>query len=147
MLESKDILLRPFIEDDLEESNFRLMEAFRKRGHKISVDDFGTGYSSLAYLKRFPLDTLKIDRAFVSELALDSDDFVITKAIIDLGHSLGLKIIAEGIETENQLQILRQLGCNLGQGFYIQKACSAAEIITAYTAAEPLGKALFPVST
>jgi len=129
------------------ESNFRLMEAFRKRGHKISVDDFGTGYSSLAYLKRFPLDTLKIDRAFVSELALDSDDFVITKAIIDLGHSLGLKIIAEGIETENQLQILRQLGCNLGQGFYIQKACSAAEIITAYTAAEPLGKALFPVST
>jgi diguanylate cyclase (GGDEF)-like protein/PAS domain S-box-containing protein len=127
------------------ESNFQLMEAFRERGHKISVDDFGTGYSSLAYLKRFPLDTLKIDQAFVRELALDSDDFVITKAIIDLGHSLGLKIIAEGIETEDQLQILRQLGCNLGQGYYIQKACTAEEILAAFASKAALGKAILPI--
>ncbi|HIG59804.1 MAG TPA: EAL domain-containing protein [Gammaproteobacteria bacterium] len=126
------------------ESNFQLMEAFHNRGHRISVDDFGTGYSSLAYLKRFPLDTLKIDQAFIRELALDSDDFVITKAIIDLGRSLGLKIIAEGIETASQLEILRQLGCNLGQGYYFQKACSAQHILDAYQARQPLGKAILP---
>jgi len=126
------------------ESNFQLMEAFRNRGHRISVDDFGTGYSSLAYLKRFPVDTLKIDQAFIRVLALDSDDFVITKAIIDLGRSLGLKIIAEGIETASQLEILRQLGCNFGQGYYFQKACSAQDIVEAYQARQPLGKAILP---
>ena len=126
------------------ESNFQLMEAFRNRGHRISVDDFGTGYSSLAYLKRFPVDTLKIDQAFIRVLALDSDDFVITKAIIDLGRSLGLKIIAEGIETASQLEILRQLGCNFGQGYYFQKACSAQDILEAYQARQPLGKAILP---
>jgi diguanylate cyclase (GGDEF)-like protein/PAS domain S-box-containing protein len=126
------------------ESNFQLMEAFRNRGHRISVDDFGTGYSSLAYLKRFPLDTLKIDQAFIRKLALDSDDFVITKAIIDLGRSLGLKIIAEGIETTSQLEILRQLGCNLGQGYYFQKACSAQDVLEAYQTGKPLGKAILP---
>jgi EAL domain-containing protein (putative c-di-GMP-specific phosphodiesterase class I) len=126
------------------ESNFQLMEAFRNRGHRISVDDFGTGYSSLAYLKRFPLDTLKIDQVFIRELALDADDFVITKAIIDLGRSLGLKIIAEGIETASQLEILRQLGCNLGQGYYFQKACSAQDILEAYQTRQPLGKAILP---
>jgi len=99
------------------DSNLKLLEAFRARGHKISVDDFGTGYSSLAYLKRFPLDTSKIDRAFVQELKPESDDYIIAKAIIDLGHSLGLKIIAEGIETEDQLILLQELGCDLGQGY------------------------------
>tara|TARA_B100001146_G_C16054456_1_gene379333 strand:- start:191 stop:427 length:237 start_codon:yes stop_codon:yes gene_type:complete len=77
-------------------------------------------------------------------LALDSDDFVITKAIIDLGRSLGLKIIAEGIETASQLEILRQLGCNLGQGYYFQKACSAQDILEAYQGRQPLGKAILP---
>ena len=77
-------------------------------------------------------------------LALDSDDFVITKAIIDLGRSLGLKIIAEGIETASQLEILRQLGCNFGQGYYFQKACSAQDIVEAYQARQPLGKAILP---
>lgn len=123
------------------ESNLKLLEALRGRGHKISVDDFGTGYSSLAYLKRFPLDTLKIDRAFVQELKVNSDDYIIAKAIIDLGHSLGLKIIAEGIETAEQLKILQNLNCDLGQGYYFQKAVPAQDLVQCYEAGLPLGRA------
>ena len=123
------------------DSNLKLLEAFRARGHKISVDDFGTGYSSLAYLKRFPLDTSKIDRAFVQELKPESDDYIIVKAIIDLGHSLGLKIIAEGIETEDQLILLQELGCDLGQGYYFQKASPPETVVRCYAAGLPLGRA------
>ncbi len=123
------------------DSNLKLLETFRARGHKISVDDFGTGYSSLAYLKRFPLDTLKIDRAFVQELKPESDDYIIAKAIIDLGHSLGLKIIAEGIETEDQLILLQELGCDLGQGYYFQKASPPETVARCYAAGLPLGRA------
>lgn len=123
------------------DSNLKLLEAFRARGHKISVDDFGTGYSSLAYLKRFPLDTLKIDRAFIQELARETDDFIIAKAIIDLGHSLGLKIVAEGVETEGQLKLLQELGCDLGQGFYFQKASTGDMISQCYEGGLPLGRA------
>lgn len=123
------------------DSNLKLLETFRARGHKISVDDFGTGYSSLAYLKRFPLDTLKIDRAFIQELAPDTDDFIIAKAIIDLGHSLGLKIVAEGVETQAQLKLLQELGCDLGQGFYFQKASTGEMISQCYERGLPLGRA------
>jgi EAL domain-containing protein (putative c-di-GMP-specific phosphodiesterase class I) len=123
------------------DSNLKLLEKFRARGHKISVDDFGTGYSSLAYLKRFPLDTLKIDRAFIQELARDTDDFIIAKAIIDLGHSLGLKIVAEGVETQAQLKLLQELGCDLGQGFYFQKASTGEMISQCYERGLPLGRA------
>jgi diguanylate cyclase (GGDEF)-like protein/PAS domain S-box-containing protein len=123
------------------DSNLKLLETFRTRGHKISVDDFGTGYSSLAYLKRFPLDTLKIDRAFIQELAPDTDDFIIAKAIIDLGHSLGLKIVAEGVETQAQLTLLQELGCDLGQGFYFQKASTGEMISQCYERGLPLGRA------
>ena len=123
------------------DSNLKLLEKFRARGHKISVDDFGTGYSSLAYLKRFPLDTLKIDRAFIQELARDTDDFIIAKAIIDLGHSLGLKIVAEGVETQAQHKLLQELGCDLGQGFYFQKASTGEMISQCYERGLPLGRA------
>ena len=123
------------------DSNLKLLEIFRERGHKISVDDFGTGYSSLAYLKRFPLDTIKIDRAFIQELARDTDDFIIAKAIIDLGHSLGLKIVAEGIETQAQMKLLQELGCDLGQGFYFQKASTGEMISQCYERGLPLGRA------
>jgi len=123
------------------DSNLKLLETFRARGHKISVDDFGTGYSSLAYLKRFPLDTLKIDRTFIQELAPDTDDFIIAKAIIDLGHSLGLKIVAEGVETQAQLKLLQELGCDLGQGFYFQKASTGEMISQCYERGLPLGRA------
>ncbi|MBT3461424.1 MAG: EAL domain-containing protein [Gammaproteobacteria bacterium] len=123
------------------DSNLKLLEIFRERGHKISVDDFGTGYSSLAYLKRFPLDTIKIDRAFIQELAVDTDDFIIAKAIIDLGHSLGLKIVAEGVETQAQMKLLQELGCDLGQGFYFQKASTGEMISSCYERGLPLGRA------
>ena len=122
------------------DSNLVLLEALRARGHKISVDDFGTGYSSLSYLKRLPLDTLKIDREFVQDLTLDTEDFIIVKSIVDLGHSLGLKIIAEGIETSAQLKILQDLGCDFGQGYYFQKAVPASDVAQCFEAGLPLGR-------
>jgi EAL domain-containing protein (putative c-di-GMP-specific phosphodiesterase class I) len=92
------------------------------------VDDFGTGYSSLAYLKRFPIDALKIDRAFISDATTNPEDAAITLAIINLGHSLGLKVVAEGVETESQLQFLRDKGCDEMQGFFFSPAVSADEL-------------------
>ena len=90
----------------------------RKIGIKIALDDFGTGYSSLAYLKRFPIDKLKIDRAFIMGLPDDQDDLVITRSIIDVARNLNMETIAEGVETLEQLELLNALGCNQMQGFY-----------------------------
>ena len=89
----------------------------RHLGVRIAIDDFGTGYSSMSYLKRLPIDTLKIDSSFVGELPGNSNDLAIATAIIALGHSLGLTVVAEGVETEAQAWALRELGCNIGQGY------------------------------
>jgi EAL domain-containing protein (putative c-di-GMP-specific phosphodiesterase class I) len=102
------------------------LRSLRDAGFKLSVDDFGTGYSSLAYLKRFPLDALKIDRAFVREVDANSDDAAIALAIIGMAHSLKLKVIAEGVETESQLNFLRERGCDEIQGFYFSRPLPAA---------------------
>ncbi len=90
-------------------------------GARISVDDFGTGYSSLANLRRFPIDELKIDRSFVTPMLEDESDLIIVRSTINLGHDLGLRVIAEGVEDEATLRRLARLGCDLAQGYYMSK--------------------------
>ncbi len=106
--------------------NTEMLEDIKRLGVSISMDDFGTGYSSLSYLKRFPLTTLKIDRAFIKDIQDNEDDQEITRAIIAMGQSLNLATLAEGVETEAQLEILRSYGCDYIQGyFYSKPLCSA----------------------
>jgi len=97
-------------------------------GVQLSIDDFGTGYSSLSYLKRFPIDYLKIDRSFVRDLPDDKEDMAITLAIIEMSRALNLKVVAEGIEDERQLDFLRDRGCNLGQGYFLAKPMPASKL-------------------
>ncbi|HEY6865176.1 MAG TPA: EAL domain-containing protein [Burkholderiales bacterium] len=109
------------------EQAIRVLRTLKSYGVRISVDDFGTGYSSLAYLKRFPLDALKIDRAFVHDVNNDADDAAITIAIINLAHSLKLKVIAEGVETQAQLHFLREHGCDEIQGYFFERPQPAGD--------------------
>ena len=104
----------------------KLLE-LKMMGIKVAIDDFGTGYSSLNYLKRFPIDTLKIDRSFVSDLCKDPHDTAIVRAIITLGHALDLTVVAEGVETREQLESLAELECDVVQGFLFSKALSSED--------------------
>ena len=99
------------------ESSLLLLEALKAMGIKLAVDDFGTGYSSLSYLKRFPIDTLKIDQSFVRDIATDVDDATIVSAVIGMGRDLNHRVIAEGVETHEQLSFLSNRLCPEGQGF------------------------------
>jgi diguanylate cyclase (GGDEF)-like protein len=111
---------------DAEES-IHILEAISRMGVLVSVDDFGTGYSSMSYLRRFPIDKLKIDRCFVEQMATRTEDASIVGAIISLAHSLRLKVIAEGVETPEQLELLTKLGCDQYQGFYFSPALLPAK--------------------
>ncbi len=93
------------------------------------MDDFGTGYSSLAYLKRFPFDSVKIDQSFVRGIPGKQDDSAIVEAIIAMAHSLQLEVVAEGVETKEQFEFLRTLGCDQIQGYYFSKPIPSSEIV------------------
>jgi diguanylate cyclase len=112
------------------EQSAATLQTLSAMGVHISIDDFGTGYSSLSYLRRFPLDKLKIDRSFIRELMTNPDDGAIVRAIISLAHSLRLRVVAEGVETAEQLNFLRELGCDQYQGFHCSPAVPADSFIS-----------------
>jgi diguanylate cyclase (GGDEF)-like protein/PAS domain S-box-containing protein len=107
------------------ENALRMMQRLREHGIHLALDDFGTGYSSLAYLKRFPINTLKIDKAFIDDIATSAEDRHMAQAIITIAHNLGLKVVAEGVEHENQLSILRRYKCEMLQGYLYSKPLNA----------------------
>ena len=107
----------------------KLMDELRETGIRLAIDDFGTGYSSLAYLKQFPVHTLKVDQSFVRDLPHNQDDVAITRAVIAMAHSLNMNVIAEGVEREEQLTLLTAEGCDEFQGFYCAKALPENELL------------------
>ncbi len=109
------------------ESVLATVQRLKQQGVRFSIDDFGTGYSSLSYLKRFAIDKLKIDQSFIRDLAVDSDDAAIVRAIIQMAHSLGLKTLAEGVETADMLARLRVFGCDEVQGYHFARPMPAAQ--------------------
>lgn len=110
------------------EINLGTLSAIHRMGVGLALDDFGTGYSSLAYLRRFPVGKLKIDRSFVRDLVDEADDQAIASTIILMGHNLRLKVLAEGVETADQLALLRRMGCDMAQGFYFSRAVPAEQL-------------------
>jgi EAL domain-containing protein (putative c-di-GMP-specific phosphodiesterase class I) len=106
-----------------------IIQELRDLGCHISIDDFGTGYSSMNYLKKLPLDTIKIDKSFIDDVPSNTHDIVVTKAIIALSKNLGYQVIAEGIETQEQEEFLKENGCDIGQGYYFAKPMSEDGLI------------------
>jgi EAL domain-containing protein (putative c-di-GMP-specific phosphodiesterase class I) len=106
------------------------LHAIRAQGVKVGLDDFGTGYSSLAYLRQFPLDFVKIDQSFIRELGDQTEQRAIVIAIIGLAHALGLSVVAEGVETDQQLAILKRLGCDQAQGYLFSRPGEPETIAT-----------------
>ncbi|MFK7862329.1 MAG: putative bifunctional diguanylate cyclase/phosphodiesterase [Granulosicoccus sp.] len=109
------------------EEVIRSLHELSKYGMKLAIDDFGTGYSSLAYLKKFPVNTLKIDRAFITDISSDNDDVAIVEAVLGLGKHFNMKVVAEGVEDEEQLNFLKSQGCDIAQGYFISKPLSSEQ--------------------
>lgn len=120
------------------EENISTLNRLKALGVQLAIDDFGTGHSSLSYLKRFPIDRLKVDRSFIFNIPGDSDDAAITEAVIALAHSLRYQVVAEGVETAEQLDFLRSRGCDEAQGYYFGKPMSVFEITRLLAAGRPL---------
>jgi EAL domain-containing protein (putative c-di-GMP-specific phosphodiesterase class I) len=110
------------------EKAVQVLDAIQSRGVRLAIDDFGTGYSSMSVMKRFPIDTIKIDRSFVRDLPENSEDIAIARAIIDMGKALGLTVVAEGVETHEQKEFLREHACDEIQGFLVSKPVPADQI-------------------
>ena len=108
-----------------------LLAQLREAGIRISIDDFGTGYASISYLRRFPIDEIKLDRSFVAGIVTDAQDRVIVESLISMAHAVGSSVVAEGVETERQLDVLRELGCDRAQGYHIGRPTSGAELLAA----------------
>jgi EAL domain-containing protein (putative c-di-GMP-specific phosphodiesterase class I) len=104
-----------------------LLTRLRSTGVKVWLDDFGTGFSGLSHLRRVPVDGVKIDRSFIADVLRDPDDLALTTAIIAMAHSLGITVVAEGVEKEGQYAILRERGCDLAQGYWLGHPVDAAE--------------------
>ena len=115
-----------FVKD--QEFTVKVLKRLKSIGVSLSIDDFGTGYSSLSYLKKFPVDFVKIDQSFVKDVATDPDATSLVTAIISMAHSLNLKTIAEGVETEDQWKILRLLKCDMAQGYYFNTALPPKDV-------------------
>jgi len=127
------------------ESSLNKLDQLKKIGIRFSLDDFGTGYSSLSYLKRFPFDTVKIDRSFVKNVDSAPDSAAITKAIIAIAKHLNLKVIAEGVETEQEFKFLKENGCDQIQGYLIAPPLPEKSLIQFLETREPWRKAGFPL--
>jgi EAL domain-containing protein (putative c-di-GMP-specific phosphodiesterase class I) len=123
-----------------------VLNALHDQGIRLSIDDFGTGYSSMAYLKQLPVDELKIDRSFIIGMTSDHDDAVIVRGALDLGHNLGLTVVAEGVETEDHVSALSDLGCDMAQGYHYARPMPPDEL-TAWLAARSTMDSLAPQSS
>ena len=104
------------------------LESMGRLGVDLSLDDFGTGYSSLVHLKRLPVSEIKVDRSFVQRMTVDADDAAIVRSIVDLAHSLGLRVVAEGVETAETWRALEAMGCDLAQGYLISRPVPGDEV-------------------
>jgi EAL domain-containing protein (putative c-di-GMP-specific phosphodiesterase class I) len=112
------------------DSTLVALRALKQLGVSLSLDDFGTGYSSLSYLRRFPIDELKIDRSFINDIHTNHDDEAIAGAIVAMARSLGLSVVAEGVEKREQAELLASLGCNQVQGYYYARPMTEAAFTT-----------------